>query len=92
MAKLSLVLLAVLVLAALATVRAQHQARKFFTAYERAQSLGHELDVEYGRLQLEASTWALHARIERIAAESLGMRAPDARHVRSIVLPAGAKR
>lgn len=91
MAKLNLVLLAVLVLAALATVRAQHQARKLFTAYDRAQALGRELDVEYGRLQIEASTWALHARIERIAAESLGMRAPDARRVRAVVLPAGAR-
>ena len=73
-------------------VRNVFEGRVFTIAIERITlPRGHELDVEYGRLQLEASTWALHARIERIAAESLGMRAPDARHVRSIVLPAGAK-
>ncbi|HYG56352.1 MAG TPA: transketolase, partial [Burkholderiales bacterium] len=30
-----------------------------------------ELDMEYGRLQLEASTWGLHSRVERIAQDLL---------------------
>ena len=33
---------------------------------------------EYGRLQLEASTWALHSRVAKIATGVLGLRAPGA--------------
>ena len=35
-----------------------------------------DLDVEWGQLQLEQSTWAGHARIEKIARDKLGMRPP----------------
>ena len=37
-----------------------------------------QLDIEYGQLQLEMSTWANHPRIEKIARERLLMVAPDA--------------
>ena len=84
MAKLNLLLLLVLVVCALGLVTSQHQARKLFTDLERAQARARELDVEYGRLQLEASTWGLHTRVEKVAAGALGMRAPDARRVRVV--------
>ena len=84
MAKLNLLLLAVLLACALGLVTSQHRARKGFSELEREQARGRELDVEYGRLQLEASTWGLHARVGRIAATSLGMRAPDPRRVRVV--------
>jgi cell division protein FtsL len=92
MAKLNLVLLAVLVACALGLVTSQHRARKLFSDLEREHSRARELDVEYGQLQLEASTWALHARVERIAASSLGLRAPDPRRVRVVQPPAEASR
>ena len=84
MAKLNLLLLAVLVACALGLVTSQHRARKLFSEFEREQARGRELDVEYGRLQLEASTWGLHQRVEKIATGSLGMRAPDPRRVRVV--------
>lgn len=87
MAKLNLLLLLVLVVCALGLVTSQYKARKLFSEHERALARARELDVEYGKLQLEASTWGLHARIERVASATLGMRAPDARHVR-VVQPA----
>ena len=90
MAKLNLLLLAVLLACALGLVTSQHQARKGFSELEREQARGRELDVEYGQLQLEASTWALHARVEAIAARKLGLRAPDPRRVR-VVRPEGAR-
>ncbi len=34
------------------------------------------LDVEWGQLQLEQSTWATHTRVEQIARDKLGMHAP----------------
>ena len=85
MAKLNLLLLAVLVACAIGLVTSQHKARKLFTELEREHNRARELDVEYGRLQLEASTWGLHARVERIATGALGMRPADARRTR----PAG---
>lgn len=92
MAKLTLLLLAVLVSCALGLVSAQHQARKLYAAREQAQTLARELDVEYGRLQLEAGTWARHARITQIAKGKLGMRVPEPRRVRSVRLDRGATR
>jgi cell division protein FtsL len=83
-AKLNLLLLAVLVACALGLVTSQHRARKLFSELEREHERSRELDVEYGRLQLEASTWGLHSRIERIAAASLGLRPADPRRVRVV--------
>ena len=84
MAKLNLLLLLVLVVCALGLVTSQHKARKLFSELERELARARELDVEYGRLQLEASTWGLHARVEKVAAGTLGMRPPDARRVRIV--------
>ena len=84
MAKLNLLLLAVLVACAIGLVTSQHRARKLFSDLEREQTRARELDIDYGRLQLEASTWGLHQRVERIAAGTLGMRTPDPRRVRVI--------
>ena len=36
-----------------------------------------QLDIEYGQLQLELSTWANHPRIEKIARDRLHMVTPD---------------
>jgi cell division protein FtsL len=88
-AKLNLLLLLVLVVCALGLVTSQHKARKLFSELERAQARARDLDVEYGKLQLESRTWALHTRIERVATGTLGMRTPDARRVR-VVEVAGA--
>ncbi len=89
MAKLSLALLAVLVACALGLVTSQHKARKLFSELEREQERARNLDIEYGQLQLEASTWGLHSRVEKIATNSLAMRVSDPRRVR-LVQPAGA--
>ena len=89
MAKLNLLLLLVLVVCALGLVTSQHKARKLFTELERAQARARELDVEYGKLQLEASTWGLHTRVEKVATGTLGMRTPDARTALPRILSGG---
>ena len=91
MAKLNLLLLAVLVACAIGLVTSQHRARKLFSDLEREQNRARELDVDYGRLQLEASTWGLHSRVEKIAGTALGMRAPDPRRMRVVNREEGAK-
>jgi cell division protein FtsL len=83
-AKLNLLLLAVLVACAIGLVTSQHRGRKLFSQVEREQNRARELDIEYGRLQLEASTWGLHQRVEKIATGQLGMRTPDPRKVRIV--------
>ena len=92
MAKLNLLLLLVLLACAFGLVTSQHQGRKSFVALESELARARELDVEYGQLQLEASTWALHARVAKIAGDALGLRAPDARRVRVIELDAAKAR
>lgn len=84
MARLSLMLLCVLVVCALALVTSQHRARKLFVEYEQAQERTRALEVEYGQLQLEQSTWAMHGRIAKVAGERLRMRAPDARRTQLV--------
>jgi cell division protein FtsL len=83
-AKLNLLLLLVLVVCALGLVTSQHESRKLFTRLEREQERARALEVEFGQLQLESSTWGLHSRVEKIAAGTLGMRAPDPRRVRMV--------
>jgi len=84
MAKLNLLLLAALVACALGLVTSQHKARKTFSDLEREQERARNLDVEYGQLQLEASTWGLHSRVEKIAGSALGMQPPDPRRTRLV--------
>ena len=43
-----------------------------------------QVDVEWGQLQLEQSTWAMHSRVEKIAASTLQMRVPPSARVRLI--------
>jgi cell division protein FtsL len=83
-AKLNLLLLLVLVVCALGLVTSQHKSRKLFSELEREQERSRALDVEFGQLQLEASTWGLHSRVEKIATGTLGMRTPDPRRVRMV--------
>jgi len=81
-------LVAVAVSSALGVVAAQHQARKLYSELEREQSRAQGLEVEWGQLQLEQSTWAAHARIEKIARERLAMRPPAPGQVISLEGPA----
>jgi cell division protein FtsL len=91
MARLNLFLLAVAIACALGTVTSQHRARKLFVALEKEQERSKQLDVEFGQLQLELSTWAMPARIEKIAASKLNMRIPAPSRVQVLVAGTEAK-
>lgn len=93
MVRLNLILLAVLVACALALVTSQHQSRKLYVELQKEQDMARQLDVEWGQLQLEQGTWAMHARIEKIATRALGMRVPEPARVRAVTpAPAEEKR
>lgn len=76
MMRLDAFLVAIVVASALGVVAAQHQSRKLFSELEREQARAHQLEVEWGQLQLELSTWAALARIEPIARDELNLTEP----------------
>jgi cell division protein FtsL len=84
MIRINLVLLCLLVICALALVTSQHRARKLFTELEKEQETTKQIDVEWGQLQLEQSTWAMHSRVEKIAGGYLQMRVPPMERVRVV--------
>lgn len=84
MARLNFILLAALTVCALALVTSQHQARKLYVELQKEQELAKQFDVEWGQLQLEQSTWATHARVEKLAVQALGMRVPAASRIQVI--------
>ncbi len=88
MVRVNLILLALLIACALALVTSQHQARKRYVELQKEQDLAKQLEVEWGQLQLEQSTWAMHARVEKIAARALGMRVPPPSRIQ--VVPSAA--
>ena len=84
MARLNLVLLGILVVCALLVVTSQHKARKLYVELQKEQERARQIEVEWGQLQLEQSTWAMHARIEKIASGQLMMHVPPPSHVQLV--------
>ena len=84
MAQLNLLLLAILIVCGLSVVTSQHKARGLYVELGKEQEVARQFDVEWGQLQLEQSTWSMHARIEKIATERLQMRVPPAARVQMI--------
>ena len=90
MARLNLVLLGILVVCALLVVTSQHKARKLYVELQKEQELARQIEVEWGQLQLELRTWAMHARIEKIASGQLMMHVPPPSRVQ-VVAPEPAQ-
>jgi len=71
------ILLGALVLAnvvtALAVVRDRHEHRQAFIALSKLERARDELNIEFGRLQLEQATWAESNRVDQVARVRLGM-------------------
>lgn len=86
MTKINILLALILIACALSVVTSQHKARKLFVELEKEQELARRIAVEWGQLQLEQSTWAMHARIEKIATGQLQMQIPDASRVQTVPL------
>lgn len=84
MARLNLVLLGILVVCALLVVTSQHKARKLYVELQKEQERARQIEVEWGQLQLEQSTWAMHARIEKIASGQLMMHVPPPSRVQVV--------
>ena len=70
------VLLVLLVLAnvgsAIGVVSARHEHRQLFVAFKKLERERDELNIDFGRLQLEQATWAEANRIDQVARTRLG--------------------
>lgn len=84
MTKLNLILFAIVIASALGTVTSQHKARKLYIELQQQQEAVRQYDIEWGQLQLEQSTWAMHARIEQIAKVQLQMQVPDTTRIQIV--------
>lgn len=76
MRQLDVVLAVALMLCALAVVNGQHRARTLFIELEALNREARDLEVEWGKLQLEQGTLTSHARVETLAKTELGLISP----------------
>jgi len=63
---------------AIGGIYAKHESRKLFTELQGLNAARDEMEVEWGQLQIEQSTWSTYARVEQLAREEMKMRPPTA--------------
>ena len=68
----------------LGVVYAKHEARSRFNELQELTKVRDDLDIEWGQLQLEQSTWATHGRVEWVARDELRMTIPQASDLRIV--------
>jgi cell division protein FtsL len=68
----------------LGVVYGKQQARNRFNELQKQIVKRDNLDIEWGQLQLEQSTWATHGRVERIAIGELTMITPQPSDLRIV--------
>jgi len=85
-ARLVLLVALAVVATAIALVWSIYQTRSMTSQLQRLKAEQNSLNVEWGRLQLEASTWGGYPRVEKMAHEQLKMSRPDASR-RIVVTP-----
>lgn len=90
MTRLNFILFFALMFSSLGLVNAQHKARKLYIELEQLNQAEKQYNQEYGQWQLEQSTWAMHSRIEQIAAQQLQMQVPDAKRIQIVSLKKSA--
>ena len=78
---LVLVFAIVCVTSAMALVYTKHESRKLFVELEALTDERDELNIEWGQLQIEQSTWSTHARIEQVATDDLSLVRPEATEI-----------
>ena len=65
----------------MALVYVKHESRKQFVELEQLTIERDELNIEWGQLQIEQSTWATHARIEKVARDELSLVRPKSTEI-----------
>lgn len=67
------ILTLLVIFTALSVVYVKHENRKHFVELQGLQKHRDGMNIEWGQLQLEQSTWATHSRIEGMARKRLDM-------------------
>jgi len=78
------VLWVAVLVSALGVVFGKQEARTRFNELQKLTDRRDDLDIEWGQLQLEQSTWATHGRVERVAHDELGMITPQPSELRVV--------
>jgi cell division protein FtsL len=65
------------VFGAIGVVYARHLHRQAYIELSSLESGRDELNIEFGRLQLEQATWSEANRIEQVAGTRIGMKFPE---------------
>jgi cell division protein FtsL len=68
----------------LGVVYGKHEARSRFSELQRLTRERDDLDIEWGQLQLEQSTWSANGRVENVARDDLHMVIPQASDLRIV--------
>ncbi|MFT3897002.1 MAG: cell division protein FtsL [Thermomonas sp.] len=71
------VLLLVNIASAIGVVYDRHEHRQLFVQLSGLEKARDELNIDFGRLQLEQATWAESNRVDQIARTKLGMKFPE---------------
>jgi cell division protein FtsL len=78
------VLWVAVLLSSLGVIYAKQESRNRFNELQKLTRARDDLDIEWGQLQLEQSTWATHARVEQVARSDLHMTTPQAADLRIV--------
>jgi cell division protein FtsL len=90
MTRLSMFLLAALVVSAMVLVHSQYETRRLFVEHEKAMKEAARLDMELDRLTVERRAQATPLRVEQIARQQLQMRNPPPGITQYVAAPGGA--
>ena len=70
-------LVLIIIASAIEVIYSKHYNRMLYVELRELEVKRDNLNVDWGRLQLEQSTWATHGRVESVARKRLNMRNVD---------------
>ena len=65
------------VLSAISVIYSTYKTRKLVAEFQQLQNMRNDMEVEWGQLLLEQSTWGSFNRVERLASKRLEMIVPE---------------
>ena len=78
------VLVALVMSTAVGCIYSKHQSRKLFVELQSLMTERDRLVVDWGRLQIEQSTWSTHSRVESLARGQMKMHTPQPSDIRLV--------
>ena len=79
-----LILIAAVISTAIAVVWTRHESRVLFVELTRLQNVRDDLNIEYGKLELEQATWAEPRRVDDESRQKLGMVNPKPQDIQLV--------